>query len=112
MKSTLPNHLRCKACHTEVISVEVEVWPGEFSGFCEPCGHAMVGVLQDAKGRTVILRSVDPSVGAIVPNPPPPPPPRVVVAPKKVVEIPKGIQRKMEPERLIPFAGLEDLLGL
>lgn len=111
MKSTLPNHLKCKVCHTAIITVEVEVWPDEFQGFCEPCGHAMVDVLLEAKGITVAIRSLDPSIGTLTPNPPPPPP-KVIVPPKKVVEIPKAIQRKMEPERLVPFAGLEDLLGL
>ena len=67
----------------------------------------MVGIIQEARKRTPTIRSLGPIPSVIAPNPPPPPPP----VPKKV-EIPKGILKKMEPERLLEAINLTDLLGM
>jgi len=107
VKNTLDPKLRCRACHTDPITVEVDIWEGEFHSYCEPCGQAMVGIIQEARKRTPTIRSLGPIPSVIAPNPPPPPPP----APKKV-EIPKGILKKMEPERLLEAINLTDLLGM
>jgi len=67
----------------------------------------MVGIIQEAKNRTPVIRQLDAQSTVIIPNPPPKPPK------PKTVETPKGILRKMEPERLVVDSiSLEDLFGM